>query len=230
MDQQENLRIPSLGLPAAQQTAAAGGPNNGSEMHTASPSPQLSPLLAPGRGHHPSLHNSLHIPHHAIVPDPLLFSPSSLHQQSEDKSSDVEKRGRRYHKHHKSRHERDERHLRSSSFPVEQVAEMPFHLGKKKARAAAAEAEEKAKTREKQELDDKALQAREAKETREELARRFPFTRTKEVVTQARLDDLHMKRLKAEAYVFVFLSLHLGAMGVYHTNTTIRMQYEQGCP
>ncbi|EFR02210.1 hypothetical protein MGYG_05213 [Nannizzia gypsea CBS 118893] len=191
MEQQENLRIPPLALPAAQHPAA-GGPDDSSEMHTASPPPQPSPLLVPGKAY-PSLHNNLYIPHHASIPDPLLFSPS------EDRSSDVEKRGRRHHRHHKSRHERDERHTRSSSFPIEQVAEMPFQLGKKKARAAVAEAEEKAKAREKQELDDKTRQAKEAKETREELASRFPFTRTREVVTQVRLDDLHMKRLRAEA-------------------------------
>lgn len=212
--EQDNLRIPPLALPAAQQTAApaapaaAGSPDESTEMHTASPaspapsSLQPSPLLPPNRAY-PSLNNNLYIPHHASIPDPSLFSPSSpLQQHPEDRSYDAEKRSRRHHKHQKSRHERDERYLRNPSFPIpEQVAEMPFHLGKKKARAAAAEAEERAKAQEKRELDEKARRDREAKENREELARRFPFTRTREAVTQARVDELHTKRLEAEAYV-----------------------------
>ncbi|KAF3898643.1 hypothetical protein GTR04_0013 [Trichophyton interdigitale] len=206
--EQDNLRIPPLVLPAAQQTAAAGSPDEGTEMHTASPatpaspassSLQPSPLLAPSRAY-PSLNNNLYIPHHASIPDPLLFSPSSPSlQHPEDRSYDAEKRSRRHHKHQKSRHERDERHLRNPSFPIEQVAEMPFHLGKKKARAAAAEAEERAKAQEKRELDEKARRDREAKENKEELARRFPFTRTREAVTQASVEELHTRRLEAEA-------------------------------
>ncbi|OAL74635.1 hypothetical protein A7D00_0229 [Trichophyton violaceum] len=205
--EQDNLRIPPLALPAAPQTAAAeGSPDEGTEMHTASPAPpaspassslQPSPLLAPSRAY-PSLNNNLYIPHHASIPDPLLFSPSSPLQHPEDRSYDAEKRSRRHHKHQKSRHERDERHLRNPSFPIEQVAEMPFHLGKKKARAAAAEAEERAKAQEKRELDEKARRDREARENREELARRFPFTRTREAVTQARVEELHTRRLGAE--------------------------------
>ncbi|EFE34852.1 uncharacterized protein ARB_06618 [Trichophyton benhamiae CBS 112371] len=212
--EQDNLRIPPLALPAAQQTAApapaaAVSPDESTEMHTASPaspapsSLQPSPLLPPNRAY-PSLNNNLYIPHHASIPDPSLFSPSSpLQQHPEDRSYDAEKRSRRHHKHQKSRHERDERYLRNPSFPIpEQVAEMPFHLGKKKARAAAAEAEERAKAQEKRELDEKARRDREAKENREELARRFPFTRTREAVTQARVDELHTKRLEAEEELF----------------------------
>lgn len=227
--EQDNLRIPPLVLPAAQQTAAAGSPDEGTEMHTASPatpaspassSLQPSPLLAPSRAY-PSLNNNLYIPHHASIPDPLLFSPSSPSlQHPEDRSYDAEKRSRRHHKHQKSRHERDERHLRNPSFPIEQVAEMPFHLGKKKARAAAAEAEERAKAQEKRELDEKARRDREAKENKEELARRFLFTRTREAVTQASVDELHTRRLEAEAYVFSVFILHIDCWykELYHTN------------
>ncbi|KAM5443049.1 hypothetical protein MferCBS31731_001923 [Microsporum ferrugineum] len=194
----ENIKIPPLAVSAAQQTGSS--PDDSTEMHTASPSsktasatpsPQRSPLH--GR-HYPSLNNNLYIPHQASVPDPSLFSPSS---QPEEKTSDVEKRGRRHNRHHRSRHERDEKHSRNQSFPIEHVTEMPFQLGKKKARAAAAEAEGRAKAREKV-LEEEARRVKEAKEAKEELAGRFPFARTEEVLTQAGLEKLREKRLKEE--------------------------------
>ncbi|KAF3481922.1 uncharacterized protein GIQ15_04681 [Arthroderma uncinatum] len=212
MDKAENLKIPPLVVPAAQQSAAGVADEN-TEMQTASPSAAIATATATGTGtvrrsplhgrHYPSLHNNLYIPHQASVPDPTLFSFSS---QPEDKSSDVEKRDilrRKHHKHHKSRHERDEKHARTQSFPIEHVTEMPFQLGKKRARAAAAEAEEKARARER-EREEEARRLREAKEAREELAGRFPFVKKEEVLKKADLEELREKRLKEEQYVYIW--------------------------
>ncbi|KAK2871613.1 hypothetical protein FQN49_003002 [Arthroderma sp. PD_2] len=204
MDKAENIKIPPLVVPSAQQSA--GGADD-SEMHSASsnktaPAPSSAPASATTRRsplhgrNYPSLHNNLYLPHQASVPDPSLFSSS----QPEERSSDVEKRDilrRKHHRPHRSRHERDEKHARTQSFPIEHVTEMPFQLGKKRARAAAAEAEERAKAREREKAEE-ARRAREAQEAKEELAGRFPFVKKEEVLKRADLEALREMRMKEE--------------------------------